>query len=72
VGLVHAITNGVALSVYTASWLARRRGRHGAGAGLALTGAAISSIGAYLGGHLAATRKVGSHHPAYDNASPRA
>ena len=26
--------------------------------------------GAYLGGHLAATRKVGSHHPAYDEAPP--
>jgi hypothetical protein len=68
VGLVHAITNGVALSAYTASWIARRRGRHGAGAGLALTGAAVSSVGAYLGGHLIAARKVASHDPVYDNA----
>jgi hypothetical protein len=70
VGLVHAVTNGVALSVYTASWLARRRGRHGAGAGLALAGAAVSSVGAYLGGHLVEARKVASHHPAYDAALP--
>jgi hypothetical protein len=68
VGLVHAITNGAAVGAYTASWIARRRGRHRAGAGLALTGAAISSVGAYLGGHLVAARKVASHDPAYDTA----
>jgi hypothetical protein len=68
VGLVHAVTNGLAIGVYAASWVARRRGRHGAGAGLALTGAAVTGVGAYLGGHLAAARKVGSHHSAYDEA----
>jgi hypothetical protein len=67
VGLVHAVTNGVAVGVYTASWLARRRGRHGTGAGLALAGAAVSGVGAYLGGHLAGARKVGSRHPAYED-----
>jgi hypothetical protein len=51
--------------VYAASWVARRRGRHGTGARLALLGAAVSGAGAYLGGHLAAARKVGSHHPGY-------
>ncbi len=66
VGLVHAVTNGAAAGIYTASWVARRRGRHGAGAGLALAGAALMGGAAYLGGHLAAARKVGSHHPAYD------
>ena len=68
VGLVHAATNGLAIGVYAASWIARKRGQHHAGAGLALTGAAVSGLGAYLGGHLATTRKVGSHHPAYDVA----
>ena len=68
VGLVHAVTNGVAIGVYASSWLARKRGRHDAGARLAMAGAAVSGFGAYLGGHLAATRKVGSHHPAYDEA----
>jgi hypothetical protein len=71
VGLVHAVTNGVALGVYTASWYARRRGRHSAGAGLALAGVAVSSVGAYLGGHLVGARKVASHDPAYDGG-PRA
>ncbi|MDX6308337.1 MAG: hypothetical protein QOI06_1383 [Nocardioidaceae bacterium] len=68
VGLVHAVTNGIAIGVYAGSWFARRRGRHAAGAGLALTGAAISGVGAYLGGHLATARKVGSHHSAYQEA----
>lgn len=65
VGLVHAVTNGLAIGLYSSSWIARQRGRHGAGVRRALAGAAVSGVGAYLGGHLAAARKVGSHHPAY-------
>lgn len=68
VGLVHAVTNAAAIGVYAASWLARRRGRHGTGARLALAGAAVSAVGAYLGAHLVETRKVASHHPAYDKS----
>ena len=66
VGLVHAVTNGIAIGVYAASWVARKRGRHGSGVRLALAGAAVSGVGAYLGGHLAAARDVGSHDAAYD------
>ena len=66
VGLVHAITNGVAIGIYVGSWVARRRGRHRTGARLALAGAAVSVAGAYLGGHLTEARRVASHHPAYD------
>ena len=65
-GLVHAVTNGPAISLYAASYLARRQGRHGRGVGLGLAGAAVSGVGAYLGGHLAQARKVGSRHPAFD------
>jgi uncharacterized membrane protein len=68
VGLVHAVTNGAAIAVYAASWMARRRGRHTTGVGLALAGMAATGLGAYLGGHLAEGRKVGSRHPAYDDA----
>ena len=68
VGLVHAVTNGVAIGTYSASWIARARGRHGVGVGLALAGATVSGVGAYLGGHLAAARKVSSRHPAFDEA----
>lgn len=66
VGLVHAAVNGVAISAYAASWVARRRGQHGTGARLAFAGAAVSGVGAYLGGHLTEARNVASHHPAYD------
>ena len=69
VGLVHAVTNGAAIGLYAASWRARRQGRHGDGVRLALVGMAATGVGAYLGGHLAAARKVGSHHPAYDRTS---
>lgn len=65
VGLVHAVTNGSAAGLYAASWLARKQGRHDAGARLALAGAAVSGFGSYLGGHLASGRKVGTSHPAY-------
>ncbi len=68
VGLVHAVTNAVAIGMYAASWLARRQGRHGTGARLALAGAAVSGAGAYLGGHLAEARKVASRHRAYDES----
>ena len=72
VGLVHAVTNGVAIGVYAASWLARRRGRHTRGARLALAGVAVSGAGAYLGGHLVEARKLASRHRAYDDAPLRA
>ncbi len=66
VGLVHAVTNGTAISIYAASWFARRRGRHGTGARLALAGMAVSGVAAYLGGHLTEGRKVATRHAAYD------
>lgn len=65
VGLVHATANALAISVYAASWIARRRGRHGVGAKLALVGATVAGVGGYLGSHLALARKVGSRHHAY-------
>jgi nitrite reductase/ring-hydroxylating ferredoxin subunit/uncharacterized membrane protein len=50
-GLVHASANVTALSLYGASYLARRRGR--GGRGLALAGGAALAVGGHLGGHLA-------------------
>ena len=69
VGLVHAVSNGVAIGLYAGSWNARRQGRQADGVRLGLLGYAVSGLGAYLGGHLATVRKVGSHHPAYDATS---
>ena len=71
VGLVHAVINAVAISAYAASWVARRKGRHGTGARIALAGATVSGVGAYLGGHLTEARKVASHHPANDKPTPQ-
>jgi hypothetical protein len=69
VGLVHAVTSGLAIGMYAASWVARRRGRQGSGVRFALAGAAVSGVGGYLGAHLASARKLGSRHPAYGEAS---
>lgn len=65
VGLVHAATNAVAIGIYASSWLARRRGDHATGVRRALAGAAVASVGGYLGGHLALARKTGTRDPAY-------
>lgn len=65
VGLVHAVTNGLAIGLYAASWSARRRGRHGWGTRLALGGGAALGLGGYLGSHLAVGRKLGSRDSAY-------
>ena len=70
IGLVHAVSNGLAVSTYAASWIARRRGNQHTGARLALAGMAVTGVAAYLGGHLTAARKVASHHPAYDESRP--
>jgi uncharacterized membrane protein len=56
VGVVHAITNGVAVALFASSWLARHRGAHGRGRTLGLAGATVLTVGGYLGGHLVAHR----------------
>ena len=66
IGVVHANSNAVGLALYSASYVARRRGRHGWGAALALGGMAVASVAGYLGGHLAVARKVGTASSASD------
>jgi hypothetical protein len=68
--VVHAVSNAATIATYFASWRARRQGHHVRGAGIALAGAAMSGVGAYLGGHLAIARKVGSRHEAFADAAP--
>lgn len=58
VGLVHAQLNSVALSLYVASYLARRRRRNGRGILLAIAGGLVATAGGYLGGHLTTVRAV--------------
>lgn len=59
VGLVHALANSVAASLYLGSWLARRQGRHARGRNLALAGSTAMMVGGYLGGHLSYSNAVG-------------
>jgi nitrite reductase/ring-hydroxylating ferredoxin subunit/uncharacterized membrane protein len=65
VGLVHAAVNDVALTLWTASLVARRRGRRTAGVTFGLLGAAALSIGGYLGGHLSYRRAAGVDRNAF-------
>lgn len=59
VGLVHAAANAAATTTYALSWWARRRDRQMLGFSLALAGAALASVGGWLGGHLAYSLGVG-------------
>jgi nitrite reductase/ring-hydroxylating ferredoxin subunit/uncharacterized membrane protein len=59
VGLVHAVGNYAAMAVYGLSYVARRKGRHGRGAVLALGGAGLLAATGYLGGHLSYAYGVG-------------
>jgi uncharacterized membrane protein len=58
VGAVHAVSNEIAVSLYAASWLARRRGHRAVGVLAALAGATAAGVGGYLGGHLVLAMKA--------------
>lgn len=60
VGVVHAVAFAGTTTLYAASWMARRNGRHRAGVALGQLGALTASAGGFLGAHLAIGRKVGS------------
>ncbi|MCU1424888.1 MAG: (2Fe-2S)-binding protein [Microbacteriaceae bacterium] len=62
VGLVHSGANLVAIGLYTASWLQRRRGHHSSGKVLGYLGLAIVSGSGYLGGHLSYRMAAGANH----------
>ena len=66
VGTVHATFNTVALALYAASWLARRRGRYSAGVKLGLGGALAMTGGGFLGAHLAYGKGLGVDRTAFD------
>lgn len=63
VGVVHAQVNTLALGLYTASLVARRRGRHGRGVALGIAGGLTATVGGYFGGHLSLVRKAGTRDP---------
>jgi nitrite reductase/ring-hydroxylating ferredoxin subunit len=62
VGLVHAMSNALATTLYAGSLAARLSGRHGPGRALGYLGLTAASAGAYLGGHLAYKQAAGVNH----------
>jgi uncharacterized membrane protein len=66
VGIVHAASNAIAVSLYGASLASRRGGSHRRGKLLALAGGTVLGVGGYLGGHLAYVQGVGVEPPAVE------
>lgn len=59
VGVVHALANTAALTLYATSWRQRGRGAAVRGTVTALAGTALTGAAGYLGGHLSYRRGVG-------------
>jgi nitrite reductase/ring-hydroxylating ferredoxin subunit/uncharacterized membrane protein len=68
VGLVHAALNSTVVACYAASWVARRRGRHGVGVALSVPGMALLAASGWLGGHMSYALGVGVDTTAFQNA----
>ena len=66
IGIVHAMSNATAASLFAASWLARRRGDHGRGRALALAGGGVMAAAGYLGGHMTLAEGVGVDRTAFE------
>jgi nitrite reductase/ring-hydroxylating ferredoxin subunit len=62
VGLVHAMATATAATLYTASLIARARGRVTGGKALGFAGLGAVMAGGYLGGHLAFRQAAGANH----------
>src|SRR6202012_2295722 len=62
VGLVHAVCQAGAATLFLGSLAARAGGRTGYGRALSASGMAGATAGAYLGGHLALRLGAGSSH----------
>jgi uncharacterized membrane protein len=68
-GLVHAVSNSAALSLYAASLRARRRGNRARGVVLSAAGASVLGAAAYLGGHLTYAKGVRVEAPGIDGGT---
>ncbi|MCA1832752.1 MAG: Rieske 2Fe-2S domain-containing protein [Actinomycetota bacterium] len=67
VAVAHAAGNVASLSLFVASYFARRSGAHRRGVALAWTGFAVLNAAGYLGGHLSFRRGVGVNQTAFDD-----
>jgi hypothetical protein len=63
-GAVHALANTVALGLYTASLVARAKGRGGLGRVLSYAGLGIATGSATIGGHMSYAQSSGMSHAA--------
>ena len=66
IGLVHAASNSIALSLYTASARARKKGDRGKAKLLSTAGASVLGAGGYLGAHMSFVQGVGGNQTAFD------
>jgi nitrite reductase/ring-hydroxylating ferredoxin subunit/uncharacterized membrane protein len=66
VGVAHAVANTIALTLYSASLAARRRGSRRKGVILGLAGAGALAAGGHLGGHLSYAKGVGVDQTAFE------
>lgn len=66
VGLVHAAANTTALSFFTWSYLARKRGKRWKGRALSLAGTGAMTVGGWLGGHLSYDLGIGVNRTAFE------
>jgi nitrite reductase/ring-hydroxylating ferredoxin subunit/uncharacterized membrane protein len=65
VGLVHAVSNGLAVLLHATSLVARRSGHRRAGRMLSLVGLGALGVGGYLGGHLTYSQGVNVNRTAW-------
>ncbi|QTG80823.1 Rieske 2Fe-2S domain-containing protein [Arthrobacter crystallopoietes] len=65
VGLVHALSNSTAVSLYAASLIARKKGNRQAGKVLGLAGFGVLTVGGYLGGYLSYSKGVNVNRTAW-------
>lgn len=68
VGFVHAATNYLGIGLFSASWVARRRGHRVTGMVTAACGATAVAVAGWLGGHLSYARGVGVDTTAFQVA----
>ncbi len=69
IGLAHGLLNATATACYVTSLCLRRTHSRRAGRRFALLGLMVSSVAAYLGGHLVFKEKIGVDHTA-DHSPP--
>lgn len=72
VGVVHAVVNGSALALYTASLAARLSDRHARAVMSSVGRGVVATVGGYLGGHLSLVLKVGTGDRALGSPDLRA